>query len=94
MVAYLGLRGELPSLRTGRVPIRWLALGGGVNALALGLQLVAISSLVVSLFEAFKRAGGLLLAIALGAIFFGERLSPGKLAAGALMAVGVALVLF
>jgi len=66
---------------------------GAINVLALGLQFVAITSVVVSVFEAFKRAVGLLLALAFGLLFFRERPSPLRLAAGAVMAIGVLLVL-
>jgi len=75
-----------------RIPI--LTLAGGVNVLALGLQFIAISNIVVSVFEAFKRAIGLLLALGMGALFFSERPSPSRWAAGAVMAAGVVLVLW
>lgn len=84
-------RAPLPRPKWGAAPV--LLGAGAVNVLALGLQFVAISSVVVSVFEAFKRAMGLLLALAFGTFFFRERPTALRLAAGAVMAVGVLLVL-
>jgi drug/metabolite transporter (DMT)-like permease len=82
-----------PSSRAGARIIPTLLVAGAVNVLALGLQFVAITSVVVSVFEAFKRAAGLLLALGMGALVFRERLTLGRLAAGGVMACGVVLVL-
>jgi len=88
----LTLRGE-PKARAAAQLAPALLLAGAVNVLALGLQFVAISSVVVSVFEAFKRAAGLLLALCLGALVFHERLTLARVTAGGVMAVGVVLVL-
>jgi drug/metabolite transporter (DMT)-like permease len=84
---------QVPVRSLGRRQIGLLLLGGAVSVLALGLQLIAIQSLVVSVFEAFKRAAGLLLAFVMGALVFRERPKPVRLLAGVVMAVGVVLVL-
>lgn len=94
MGAVLAVQGELPALRLARGRLPLLALGGGVNVFALGLQMMAISVMVVSVFEAFKRAVGMLLAMWFGAWFFRESLSVIKVLSGGLMALGVCLVLY
>lgn len=93
MLVYLGARGRLSTLRVERSALGLLSLGGLTNVLALGLKFVAISSLSVSLFEAVKRALGLLLAILSGRVFFGEKIQVKKLGAACVMASGVVLVL-
>lgn len=93
MALYLLARGRLQQARVPREAIGLLFLGGATNVVALGLQFTAISGMVVSLFEAFKRACGLLLALLSGRIFFEEPLTRPKLLAGLVMAVGVVLVL-
>jgi drug/metabolite transporter (DMT)-like permease len=79
-----------------RLPPRQLGLvlvAAVVSVLALGLQFVAIGMTMVSVFEAFKRAVGLLLALLMGAIVFRERPTRSRMIAGLIMAVGVVLVL-
>jgi len=79
-----------------RLPARQLGLvlvAALVSVLALGLQFVAIGLTMVSVFEAFKRAVGLLLALLMGAIVFRERPTRSRMVAGLIMAVGVVLVL-
>jgi drug/metabolite transporter (DMT)-like permease len=90
----------LVAAATGRVPSRLPArrlglvlVAAAVSVLALGLQFVAIGMTMVSVFEAFKRAAGLLLALVLGAIVFRERPTRSRVLAGLVMAVGVVLVL-
>lgn len=92
MALYLGSRRQLSSIPLPRGTLSLVALGGGLNVAALGLQLVAITQMVVSVFESFKRAAGVLLALALGAVFFQERISRTRLFAAICMACGVALV--
>ena len=88
----LAIRRPQPSGTAANI-VPTLLVAGVVNVLALGLQFVAIANVVVSVFEAFKRALGLLLALAMGALVFRERLTLGRVAAGAVMACGVVLVL-
>ena len=64
-----------------------------VSAVALGLQLLAIQYIWVSLVETLKRGIGNVLAVILGRVLFAEPVTWRKVAAVALMAVGVALLL-
>ena len=93
MAAYLVARRQSRTLvlPPGTAPL--VALGGATNVLALGLQFLAIVQMVVSVFEAFKRAMGVLVALVLGAFFFGEVVSRTRIAAAIAMALGVVLVL-
>lgn len=93
MAIYLLGRGQAKTLVLPKGSPRLVALGGLANVAALGLQLVSISAVMVSLFEAFKRALGVLLALAIGALFFREHISLARLGAAGSMAVGVLLVL-
>jgi drug/metabolite transporter (DMT)-like permease len=58
----------------------------------LGLQFVALRLTLVGLVEALKRAIGMLFAVAVGRVVFGEPPTPGKVAAVLLMSAGVALI--
>ena len=89
----LALRRELPQLLPLRRRPALLLLARGFAAAAQGLQLLALPLLLVSLFEALKRCVGMALALLNGAWFFGEPVTARKLAATALMGVGVVLVL-
>lgn len=89
----VALRGEAMTRASARTSCI-LVGAAAVSVLALGLQFVAISTVVVSTFEAFKRAFGLLLAFGFGALVFRERLTSTRLAAGGIMALGVVLVLW
>ena len=89
----LALRRELPQLLPLRRRPALLLLALGFAAAAQGLQLLALPLVLVSLFEALKRCVGMALALLNGAWFFGEPLTARKLAATALMGVGVVLVL-
>lgn len=91
--AYLGLRSELRSLALPRGTLALLAVGGATNVAALGLQLVSITQMTVSVFEAFKRAAGVLIALGMGALIFRETVSPTRATAAVFMAVGVTFVL-
>jgi drug/metabolite transporter (DMT)-like permease len=83
--------GELAGLRRGWLPF---VLALAASTLALGFQLVALKvGVLVSLLETLKRGIGNLLAVILGRAAFGEKVTPGKLAAALLMAAGVALIL-
>ncbi|MEK7705130.1 MAG: DMT family transporter [Myxococcota bacterium] len=73
----------------------WRLLGLSVLAAGLGLalQLTAIRELYVSFMEALKRTVGMSAALVNGRIVFAEPVTPRKLVAVALMAVGVVLIL-
>ena len=66
--------------------------GVAVAVVALGLQLYALQILYVGLMEGIKRAFGIVMAIVLGRLLFGEALSSGKIVAGILMGGGVFLL--
>lgn len=93
MAGYLAVRGQLQSLALPRGTFVLLGAGGVTNVAALGLQLVSITQMVVSVFEAFKRAAGLLIALAMGALIFHEKITRARAIAATLMAIGVVLVL-
>ena len=63
-----------------------------VSTVALALQLEAVQLIAVGMMESIKRATGMVAAVALGRLFFGEALSVGKWLAVAVMAAGVWLV--
>ena len=86
-------KGQGAQLKLNRPTSFWIAAGGLTNIAALGLQLVSITTMVVSVFEAFKRASGVLLALILGALFFHERISRSRAFAAVFIASGVILVL-
>jgi len=90
---YFVSTGSLPELRVPRPVLPLLLLGGVSNVLALGSQFLALRLLYVSLFEAAKRALGLLLSLVLGRLWFGEELNARKLVSGALMSLGVVFLL-
>jgi drug/metabolite transporter (DMT)-like permease len=69
------------------------ALAVLVSIAALGLQLLAMQKVWVGLVETLKRGIGNVSALVLGRALFGEAVTPRKLLAIGLMAVGVALIL-
>lgn len=81
---------ELAGIRPGWRPF---ILALATSTLALGLQLVALQSLLVGVVETVKRGVGNLMAVALGRAVFAEMVTLPKLGAAALMAAGVALIL-
>jgi hypothetical protein len=93
MFLYLIARFRFSGLRLNVAEVRLVAVGGGLNVLALGLQFVAITTMAVGYFEAFKRAVGLFLSIAVGKILFAETVTPRKIKAGITMTVGAIAVL-
>jgi len=93
LLCVLALRRELGQLGALRARSGLLLLALGFAAAAQGLQLLALPLVLVSLFEALKRCIGMALALLNGAWLFGEPLTARKLAATALMGVGVVLVL-
>lgn len=93
MAVYLVARKQARTLVLPRGTAPFLALGGATNVMALGLQFLAIVQMVVSVFEAFKRATGVLVALVLGAFFFNEKVNRTRIIAAIAMALGVVLVL-
>ncbi|MCB9521900.1 MAG: EamA family transporter [Myxococcales bacterium] len=93
LAAWLALRGRATEL----VPPRgaWgLVLGASVAiSAAVGLQLIALKLALAALVEAIKRGIGLILAVAFGRLFFGERIGRRQLYAVAAMAAGAAAVM-
>lgn len=73
----------------------WLALGVGVfvSVAALGLQLIAIQTLLVSLVEAIKRAFGVVGSVVSGRALFREPVTPSMLVACGLLSLGVFLLI-
>jgi drug/metabolite transporter (DMT)-like permease len=73
----------------------WLVVGAVLaSAVALALQLIALTLVWVGLVETLKRATGCLLAVVLGRAAFGEPVTAAKLAAITLMVLGVAAVMW
>jgi drug/metabolite transporter (DMT)-like permease len=72
---------------------RWIAIGALFTAAALLTQFVAYRYMYVAYVDSVKRAGGNLLALLLGAVFFSEKTLPRRLAAATAMSLGVVLVL-
>jgi len=70
-----------------------LAVAVAIGASALALQLYALRELPVGIVETIKRGVGGLSAVVLGRLIYAEAITLRKLAAVALMAVGVALLL-
>jgi drug/metabolite transporter (DMT)-like permease len=70
-----------------------LVLGALLTAVALLTQFLGYRYLYVAYVDAVKRAGGNLLALLLGALFFAEGINPRRLVAAILMSIGVSLVL-
>jgi uncharacterized membrane protein len=70
----------------------WLLFGVACGSAAVWLQLSAMQGMFVGLIEAIKRTIDMTMAVLLGRWAFAEPLTRGKLAAIALMALGLALV--
>jgi uncharacterized membrane protein len=93
MLGLLLVRGRVGGVvQFARTP--WLMSSAiATNAVALVLQLLAMERVLVGLLETFKRGIGSVLALVFGALLFRERITAPKVAAVALMAIGVALLL-
>ena len=91
-VVALAGRGELGQM--GRIRGHFALLAGAVlvSAAALGAQLVALGRVPIGYLETVKRGLGGALAVAWGRLFFAEPVTAAKLAAVALMTVGVGLL--
>jgi len=88
----LAARGEAGALSRirGHLPLYFAAVL--VSAAALGAQLVALGKVPLGYLETVKRGLGGVLAVAWGRLFFAEPVTTPKLAAVALMTVGVGLL--
>lgn len=94
MLAVLAVQGRLRDLgQVRRAPLGTLG-AVVVSTLALGLQFVAYGLTLVAFVETLKRGVGNVLALVWGRSLFGEAVGRIQVAAVALMAVGVALILF
>lgn len=93
MLGYLAFQGNLRTVVLPPGTAGLVAIGGVTNVAALGLQLVSITQMAVSVFEAFKRAAGVLIALSMGRVIFREKISRTRIIAAILMAAGVVLVL-
>lgn len=80
-------------IRTGGNAMPLLAFGALLTAAAMLLQFVSYRHLFVAYVDAVKRAGGNILAVVSGLVFFGEGHFARRLLAAGLMSAGVALVL-
>ncbi len=85
--------GAVQELRTARTSRAWLTGGALITAFALLNQFFGYRFLLVGYVDAVKRAGGNFFAMALGSLFFKERIHPRQIIAILLMSLGVALLL-
>ncbi len=103
LILHIGvLLGALPLLAFGenrkgltevRANLPLIALAVLCGAAALGLQLLALESVLAGLVETLKRGLGSVAALVFGARFFGESLDRWKVVGVAMMALGVAAIL-
>ena len=92
LLLLLAGRGELRALRAIRPHMTTYAGAVGLQCVATALQLAAVTTVFVGVVEGLKRSIGLALALLNGWWWFGEPLTPAKLCATAVMAVGVLLL--
>ena len=92
-LAILAARRELAELAAVRRRPGLFTAGLLVSAVTTVLQIVAIQLVWVGLVEAIKRSVGNLAALVLGRTVFGEAITPAKVVAVAMMAVGVVMIL-
>jgi drug/metabolite transporter (DMT)-like permease len=90
LLCWPGVAGEVRKKRSVQW---WLVLGAVCTAAALLTQFVGYRYLYVAYVDAVKRAGGNLLALLLGALFFAEGTVARRIFAVALMGAGVGFVL-
>lgn len=93
-VAILASRSKLSELRVERATFGLVGFAIGLTAVGLILNFIALKLGWVGFVETFKRAMGSVLALVWGRLIFSEALSATKLIAVALMAAGVALILW
>ena len=92
LAALAGARRTAELKTAGRAP--WTLMAALViGAVALSLQLEAIQMVWVGAVETVKRSLGNVMAVIFGRLFFGESVTPQKVVAVLLMALGVALLL-
>lgn len=89
----LALRRRVGELASGRAMAGTYSLAILFSAVALALQLIAMSLIWVGLVETMKRSFGSFLAVGAGAMLFEETITRRMLAAIAVMAIGVAFLL-
>jgi drug/metabolite transporter (DMT)-like permease len=92
LIAVLLLRKQrlIQAAEPARYLIFWTALACVLSALT--FQMLAIQNVQVGLFEGYKRAGGIVLSIIFGTLFFKERLTRPHLAAVIVMTFGSVLL--
>jgi drug/metabolite transporter (DMT)-like permease len=90
MLVFQGRLGDLGEVR--RVPGLYV-LALVVSTLALALQFLAFPRVYVGTIETLKRSIGNFMALLSGWVFFAEPVTPRKIVAVAVMAVGVGLIL-
>jgi drug/metabolite transporter (DMT)-like permease len=92
LLLVLAARGRLADLRV-RAPARGrLAFALVAAGVGLSFQFLALRLTLVGLVEALKRSIGMLFAVGVGRLAFGEPLTAGKIAGVILMSTGVALI--
>lgn len=92
-LAYIIATKQMKALDEGkRVPF-FLSIGSFVYCAALGLQFYAYQLMKVSVFESVKRGFALFTAVAIGAIYFKEKISKLKLFGICLIVISGALIL-
>jgi drug/metabolite transporter (DMT)-like permease len=85
-----GPRGLVPPSGSS-LPLAGAAIAAG---LGYGLQLAAYQATMVAVVEGLKRVTGLLAALVVGRIMFGEAMTKPKIIGVAILAIGVPLILF
>ncbi len=92
LAVLLAVRGQLGDLRAAGTHWRLVGLAAVAMMAALGLQLLALQSLLAGVVEGLKRGVGLSLSVANGRLFFGEGLTAMRLAAIAVLTSGVGVL--
>ncbi len=92
LFAWLALQRDLPSLRRARSSPGLSVMLVGSAAAAYGFQLLALPLIWVGVFEAVKRAVGLILSVVFGRVLFAESITAQKWLGIAIMVVGTVLV--
>jgi len=91
--AVLAVRGQLGQLRAVRRVGGPFVVALGTGVVAMVVQLLAIPLVMLAALEAIKRAVGLVTAVALGRLMFGEPVTGPKVMAVVAMGLGAAAVL-
>jgi drug/metabolite transporter (DMT)-like permease len=93
-LVWLASRRELRKLAAIRRVWKVWLLSIGFGTLGLGGQLVALQHVFVAVIESLKRAIGLASSVIVGRLLFKEPVTPWKLVAVALMAIGTSVIVF